>query len=691
MREEDTPETTQEGAPETEETSPRLAADRRATLGHRPEIDGLRAIAVLAVVFYHFSVPGFGGGFIGVDVFFVISGFLIGGILWREQQDTGRLALGAFYLRRIRRLAPAYFVMAFAVMILGAFVLLPSEFRETAKGVIAASVYLSNVLFFRQSGYFDGAAEDKIMLHTWSLSVEEQFYLFLPLLFLLFARSRRVMLWALGITFALSLISSVVMTPLSHPAAFFLFPFRAWELLAGVGLAILTIERPELWRTHQALSWIGLGLVLAAVALVQPGNGFPGWQAVLPVGGAVLMIGNGQNDNLINRVLSMRVPVFVGLISYSLYLWHWPVLTFTKYLKGAYAGPGEVALWIAVSIALAILSWRLVEQPVRHAKNLPGWSLVFTTVLASASLIGVSFTAYRADGLPERFQGQARIHIAARGDFLQDFSSCHVPDDGPFEGIEICPIGPDQEPRSLVIWGDSHVRAYYEGLAQAARETNRSALVIWRAGCAPVFDVDKQESAATPAQDAACSAANAQIREALRNMPFLQDVILVGRWAYYASGKGSGSDAHNTIRLRSDVYGPMTQDALLARALAATVSEIAGQDRRVYALRQPPEIQNYHASKIARALVHNRLSPQQARRIGQITVTDARTRETAAAAALARSGVQVLDTWSWFCDPFLCDTIHDDVGQYFDNNHVTNSAARRMRPLFYPVMVGTSQ
>ncbi len=678
-------------SPEVETSAPKLAADRQAAKGHRSEIDGLRAIAVLAVVFYHFGVPGFGGGFVGVDIFFVISGFLIGGILWREHQDTGKLALGRFYLRRIKRLAPAYFVMAFVVLIVGALILLPNDFRETAKGVIAATVYLSNVLFFRQSGYFDGAAEDKVMLHTWSLSVEEQFYIFLPFLFLLFARNKTVMVWALGAIFGLSLISSLIVTPLSHPAAFFLFPFRAWELLAGVGLAVLNCERPELWRRHQALSWVGLALVLASVALVVPGEGFPGWQVIFPVLGTVLLIGNGQDDNWVNRGLSMRIPVLIGLISYSLYLWHWPVFVFTKYLQGQYRGPGEVALWIAISFVLAGLSWRLIEQPVRQAKKLPAWSLLFTAAFASVSLLGLSFMVFKADGMPKRFGEQAQMHIAATGDFLQDFSDCYVPSDGPFADIEICPIGPENDEPSLIIWGDSHVRAYYEGLKQAAREADRSALVIWRAGCAPAFDLEKRESAATPAQDAACSAANAQIQTALRDMRDLQKVVLVGRWTYYASGKGSGNDAHNTIRLHSDLFGPMTQDALLGQALAATVADIGNLDRQVYILRQPPEIQNYSAPKVARALVHGRLSEQLARRIGQITVTDAKTRERGAAAALAKSGATILDTWSWFCDPFLCDAAQGGVGQYFDNNHVTNAAAQRMRSVFYPVMARSAQ
>ena len=178
----------------------------------------------------------------------------------------------------------------------------------------------------------------------------------------------------------------------------------------------------------------------------------------------------------------MRIPVLIGLISYSLYLWHWPVFTFTKYLQGQYRGPGETSLWIAISFVLAVLSWRLVEQPVRQAKNLPTWGLLFTAALASVSVVGLSFMVFKADGMPQRFGPQAQVHIAATGDFLQDFSDCYVPDEGPFEGIEICPIGPKESSPSLIIWGDSHVRDYYEGLKQAEREAGRRDLEEGRAG-----------------------------------------------------------------------------------------------------------------------------------------------------------------------------------------------------------------
>ncbi|MEP2530313.1 acyltransferase family protein [Shimia sp.] len=658
------------------------------TAPHRAEIDGLRAIAVLAVVLYHFGLPGLSGGFVGVDIFFVISGFLIGGILWREKTMTGRLSLGRFYLRRIRRLAPAYVAMSAAVLVVGWVILLPYDFRETAKGVIAATVYLSNVLFFRQSGYFDGAAEDKVLLHTWSLSVEEQFYLFLPLVFLLLGRSRGAMIGAFVALFVLSLASSIPMTSRAHTAAFYLFPFRAWELLAGVLLAVWGAERATDWRYGAWLSWAGLALVLAGIAFIQPGYGFPGWQALIPVAGTVLLLLNGQHANPVNRALSMRGPVAIGLISYSLYLWHWPVLTLSTYVRGAYSGIIETGLWIGLCLVLAALSWRFIEQPVRGAKNLTGRGVLAGAALASVLLVGASAVIFRADGLPGRFGQETQVHIAASGDFLQDFSRCTTPDTGPLKGLETCPIGPADQTATLLIWGDSHVRAFYEGLALAAQEQGRAALVIWRAGCPPVFDLEKIENSATATQNRACRAANDQIRAAIEATPDIRDVLLIGRWAYYATGTGIGIDAHNTITLQGVTDAGLPQDQLLAQALKDTIASLSVRDLNVFVLRQPPEIDAYAAPDMARALAHKRITPQDARKVAQVTRSDAERRAASGQNAVDASGAQVIDPWPMLCDQFLCDAIQNGQGFYFDNNHITNTAAKAMRSMFAPIFGG---
>ena len=659
-------------------------------IGYRPEIDGLRSIAVLAVVLYHFGLPGLSGGFVGVDIFFVLSGFLIGGILWSELIQTGRIRLGAFYLRRIRRLAPAYFAMAAASFLVAWVVLLPFEFRAFGKALIAATVYLSNVYFYREAGYFDIGAEDKVLLHTWSLAVEEQFYIVLPFALLLLIRWRRASPALLAGAAILSLLACVRLTATSPTAAFYLFPFRAWELLAGVLLAIVGQQNGLRWVVHPALSWAGIGLVLTSIVVITPENGFPGLQALVPVIGTVLILANGRDANPVNRALSHPAPVFIGVISYSFYLWHWPVLTLSQYWRDGYSGAAEAALWLALAFVISVLSWRYVERPVRRMRGPATLPLVGGTVLASGVLLALGALIWKGDGMAGRFAPFVRTHIEASGDFNQDWSRCTVPATGPLAGIETCPIGPEGPPEVL-IWGDSHLRAMKEGIERAAFAANRPALLIWHAGCPPLFGVTKSESAATPAQDADCTRANNTIRRGLSQIDSLKTLLLVGRWSYYATGTGSGLDAQNRITLApapdSDLpVGP--QHTLFNAALTRTLTELGPQFGRIFVLRQMPEAPEYDSRRMARALAHGRMTRDDKTRF-EVPLDEALTRAAPAEAplvALAAAGrITRIDGWPRLCDGNACSVMQDGEAWYFDNNHLTNRAALALSDLFAPV------
>ncbi len=660
-------------------------------LPYRRDIDGLRAFAVLSVVLYHFGLP-LQGGFVGVDIFFVISGFLIGGLLWHEYYETGTLSLWRFYIRRFRRLAPAFFVMLAVTTALAWSLLMPFEFREYGKTVIASVVYLSNVLFFRGAGYFDSASEEKPLLHTWSLAVEEQFYIFLPLLMLFLARSHRMVLAAIVGTWAASLAACIWLTPISPTATFYLFPFRAWELLSGVLLAIWGYETGRDFRGHAILSWLGLGLLVVSVLAIPAGPGFPGLVAVLPVLGTVLLLANGAGDNHVNQALRHPLAVFFGLISYSLYLWHWPVYTLGSYLRGGHVNLLESLVWMGLSVGLAWLSWKCVENPVRHARGLPGGAVLAGTALASAAALATGLYLYVRDGLPERFGQEARVHISASQDFLQDWSRCYIADDLPLDGLEVCPIGPEGAPRVLV-WGDSHVRAFREGLDRAAHEAGVPGIILWRAGCPPLFDIRKTESAATPAQDLDCQRANKQIKQALPRLSSLDGVLLIGRWAYYATGTGTGLDAENTIRVQpAEGAFPVgtAQDALVAAAAERTAAELGEWIPNVHVLRQPPEIAYYDSRRAAREAAHaGRWLAARPVTQTEMTLEALLPRRSAADAvwqgAASAETIRRIDPWPLLCDDTQCHALQGGVGQYFDNNHLTNAAALRMRGLFAPV------
>ena len=659
---------------------------------YRAEIDGLRAIAIVPVLFFHFGMPGLPGGFTGVDVFFVISGFLIGGVLWSELRSTGSIRLGHFFMRRIRRLAPAFYVVALVSFVAGWMILLPFEFREFSKELIAASVYLSNVYFYSGAGYFDVLGEQRVLLHTWSLAVEEQFYVVLPLLLIalsaLARRAPRFLIGLLAILGLASLIACVIVTERAHSAAFYLFPFRAWELLAGVLLAVAGREAGLTWQGRPWLSWAGIGLIFAGFLILSPGEGFPGIGAVLPVLGAVLVITNGRDRNPVNQVLETPLFLFFGKISYSLYLWHWPVIVLATYYAGE-LGFAERSALMAVSILLAWLSLIFIETPTRRA-SFPTPALLGGYVLASAASLGLAAIVYLGDGLIWRFPSHVQTHIAATQDFRQNWSRCHTPTEGPFTRIEICPIGPQGDPKVLV-WGDSHARAWKEGIEQLAVERDVPGVLIWRGGCPPLSGIAKDETANSQAEDEACTDQNNRVLDAAKSVDTLETVLLIGRWAYYANGGGVGRDAHNQVTLSatSELATVNTSDPLLAQAFDQTLTAFSNSGLETYVLRQPPEIANYHSLDVARALAHGHKSEREiATEIALVDLSDVLERQSRADQVLdARQGeFDILDVRSRICSEDACSALRQD-GQsyYFDNNHITNSAAIAMRDVFNPV------
>lgn len=300
-------------------------------IGFRPDINGLRAWAVIAVVLFHFGVPGFDGGFVGVDVFFVISGYLMTRII-ATGLATGRFSLGAFYLARARRIVPALLLVCLAVLGVGWFFLPPFDFSRLGSQVLSAALFISNIRFSREGGYFDVAAHEKLLLHTWSLSVEWQFYLLLPLLLMVVFRLGRGPKWipaTLLLSFTASLLASVLSTPSAPTQAFYLLPTRAWEMVAG-GLVYCLATRVELSAlSRRALETLGLALIVASIALFDSNSPWPGWRALVPVLGAALVLWAARVDSVwTGNWLAQRL----GDSSYSIYLWHWPLVVLLGYL-----------------------------------------------------------------------------------------------------------------------------------------------------------------------------------------------------------------------------------------------------------------------------------------------------------------------------------------------------------------------
>ena len=335
-------------------------------LTYRADIDGIRAVAVLAVIFYHADVKFFSGGYIGVDIFFVISGYLITTILLREL-DENEFSLARFYERRIRRIFPALFAFMTVTLVVSSIFFDANEFQEFSKSLIATTLFSSNILFWTQSGYFEGPSELKPLLHTWSLAVEEQFYIFFPLLLALLARYVRPRLAPAlaGIT----LISFAInIYGLNHDpsGAFYLAHMRVWELLMGSILATRIIPTKINLHTRNLLGLIGLGMISVPVFLYTIDTPFPGAAAIIPTFGTVLIIYSGdESKTFIGRILGFWPIVFIGQISYSLYRWHWPLIVFARYYAIIELKAHETAGVLLAIFILSSLSWRFIETPFR--------------------------------------------------------------------------------------------------------------------------------------------------------------------------------------------------------------------------------------------------------------------------------------------------------------------------------------
>ena len=438
---------------------------------HRPDIDGLRAVAVGLVLLFHVGAPVH-GGFVGVDVFFVISGYLITSIIHGELAQ-GRFSLLRFYQRRARRILPALLAVLLATTLAAGWLLLPDAYRDFGGSLAATALFASNFYFWSQSDYFSTAAESLPLLHTWSLAIEEQFYLLLPLLLMaLHRRGLAQLRWLIAaLALASLLLGEMQLRSQQADAAFYLLPARAWELLLGSLLALGAVPVAKSRLLRELLGAAGLALILYAGLRYTDGTPFPGLAALLPCVGAALIIHSGAGGGTWTaRLLSLRPVVFVGLISYSLYLWHWPLIVlYQQGLFGDFLKPQKLAL-LAASLALAVLSWRYVEQPFRRpatAASGPGRQ-VFAAGLLLLLVATAGGALLQLRGLPQRFPDEV-LELAAfegrRSQFRtgQCFISEGTAATASFDR-DACLAGSGPQPKLLLL-GDSHAAHYWIGLA----------------------------------------------------------------------------------------------------------------------------------------------------------------------------------------------------------------------------------
>lgn len=459
---------------------------------HRNDIDGLRAVAVGLVVLFHlgFPVPG---GFVGVDVFFVISGYLITAIL-RDDLAAGRYSLLEFYNRRARRILPALLAVLLVSTLVALALLLPSMLRGYGLSLVSTSLFASNLYFWFDTGYFAGAAESRPLLHTWSLAVEEQFYLLFPLLLAaLYRHARRGLRLGLAGLALGSLLYSEWLLRHAPESAFYLLPSRAWELLLGSLLALGAVPGAHHLALRQGLGLLGLAAIAYSGWAYTEGTRFPGLSALTPCLGAALLIHSGsQGDTLAARLLGWRPVRFVGLISYSLYLWHWPLIVFYREgLVGEYGVPQRLAL-LVLALALATLSWHYVETPFRklHRGRWPAPRLL-RSAAAALAVAGLAGGLLAASGLPQRFQPES-LEAAGWLDYRPggQFRSGHCFLSSNHKGLADydraqCLAETPDRPTVLLV-GDSHAAHLWQGLARQLPGVNLQQATA--SGCMPLLE-----------------------------------------------------------------------------------------------------------------------------------------------------------------------------------------------------------
>lgn len=501
---------------------------------YRPEIDGLRAIAVVPVILFHADINGFSGGYVGVDVFFVLSGYLISGIILQDLQD-GRFSLANFYERRARRILPALFLTLILCSIAAWFWFLPRDLKDFAQSLAASVLFVSNLLFLRESAYFDIDSELKPLLHTWSLSIEEQYYILFPLLFLLlFRRFRRLLLPAVLGILLIGFGWSVWQSLAAPQRAYFLLTTRGWELMAGVAaMLVLTRRDPgaAVRRRDDLLGAVGLALILGAVILFDAETLFPGPFAVVPVLGTVLVVLHVRTGTRVARLLALRPLVLVGLISYSAYLFHQPLLAFLRYIS---VDDPDLSLRLAIVAAvfpLAWLSWRYVERPFRAGRGLSPGIILRGAVVGMSGLALLGMIGHWRDGYM-RFDLTPERTVLLRSLERSGVAEC--------ARIDRCLV-PAPRPEDVLLIGDSNAFHFSGPLAETLSLQNRRLISLTRAGC---FPSDRTARADRPDKvNAACRAYYQALFDYLRSdQPKPVTVLLSAAWAAYFYGSDYFAD-----------------------------------------------------------------------------------------------------------------------------------------------------
>ncbi len=649
-------------------------------MNYRPEIDGLRAVAVLPIVFFHAGFHWIPGGFIGVDIFFVISGYLIGSIIMGDIA-ADRFTFRNFYQRRIRRIVPALLVVLLFTLAVGYLVLLPDEYAALAKSTFAALTFMPNIYFWAEaSTYFGLDISTQPLLHTWSLGIEEQFYIFLPFLLLLVHKLRAApMAMLIAVLAVLSFYCNLAFMPTDPKFSFYMLPARAWELLAGVLLVPLLQRAPLLSHAPrhrhlaQALSLAGVALCVAPMFLLNESSAFPGVNALYPVLGAALIIyATRQPGTWAGQALASSLPVAIGKISYSLYLWHWPVAVYAK-LRWPASDWVPLAV-IAFSLLAATLTYHLVEERYRLRGNRKRPAASLKELAALAAIVAVALgTVLLAGGAPGRVPAAAWAAAGEPADSgIPD--NCVALVEGTQFGTRLCQLGAADAAPSFALWGDSHANALAPALHQAASTLGVSGVLLQGSGCRPLLGVYRSGKTE-------CREFNAAAARYLDAHPAIARVYLAGYWRVPLMGFGYDNSHFMIMDDLTTRRSAQENAAVFRRGLQRTSAALPG--RTLVLVEDVPEVGRQFGKSVANHFVRQGW-------LGTPPDTDKayRPRQDGYARLFrsivdeAAATMDYLAIQPHLCDNGRCPLLRDGRLMYEDGDHLSLFGSLTLAPVF---------
>ena len=644
-----------------------VPAARSRAPAYRPDIDGLRALAVISVILFHNGIPGFDGGYVGVDVFFVISGYLITQLLEESRDESAPRRLATFYVRRMRRILPALLATCLVTAIVAVALFTPDQLVNVGKFLAATPVMLSNVATWTRGDYFAPGVRQLPLSHLWSISVEEQFYLVYPLLLIAITRYRLPYRRLTLVVFASLSLALCVWASHRAPEANYVFaPTRAWELLLGGMLTIGGVPRIGNRIAAEGLAVAGLLGIAIAVHFYTSAIRYPGTAAMLPcmASAALLATGSGPRPALVNRMLSWPPLVFVGLISYSLYLWHQPLLVFANYYYIAPLRPAATAALLVATLLVATASWRFIERPVRARILMKSTrTLLVGAGVGSAGILLAGLVLWNSDGFPQRFPPETRgliVSMTATPELVRCVEEVSLEQ---VRAGRVCNYGPGDSSPKVLLWGDSHALAMMPAVKELAKAHGMHVYFVAKYNCLPLFAPSNPTKIDTATDRYGCANFNTAVLEAVTRLePEL--IILDGAWA---AGEAP----------------PRVPN--VAAGIEQTVSRVGHHSRSICVVFAVPMLK--YAVSDALFVARRRHIPDDFLRVSRAdALAQHRDMEHDMRAVAERSGLTLVDPKDALCPADSCLYKADDRSLYFDDSHLSVYGAlyvaRTLEPCF---------